>query len=96
MPDLEENLEEEEVTDLSEEEVPEEVEEAPEPEKEPEPEPSFPEPARVPLRVFIASSGVKWDQMAGFKAYAKRTNLGPLSITDWRKAFTDFQKRPVR
>lgn len=50
---------------------------------------------KVALRVFIASGGIRWDQMAGFKSYAQRTKMGPMSIPDWRKAFTEFMQRPV-
>lgn len=50
---------------------------------------------RVALRVFIASGGKKWDQMAGFKSYAKRLKMGPLSIPEWREAFDTFMNRPV-
>lgn len=50
---------------------------------------------KVELRVFIASGGIRWDQMAGFKSYAKRNRMGPLSIPEWRKAFKEFMKRPV-
>lgn len=50
---------------------------------------------KVPLKVFIASSGVRWDQMAGFKSFAKRHGMGPLTILEWRDAFDTFMKRPV-
>jgi len=69
-----------------------------EPEPEPEPDPVV-EPAeskpKVKLRVFLATAGKKWDQMAGFKSFAIRNKLGPLSIPEWRKAFTDFMNRAV-
>lgn len=73
-------------------------EEVPEKQKKNPPPPQAvvqPEPARVPLRVFLVCCGIKWDQMAGFKSYAKRLKLGPLSILEWRQALADFQKRPV-
>jgi hypothetical protein len=50
---------------------------------------------KVALRVFIASGGTRWDQMAGFKSYATRLKMGPLSIPEWREAFNKFMKRPV-
>lgn len=50
---------------------------------------------KVALRVFIASGGIRWDQMAGFKSYATRLKMGPLSIPEWREAFNKFMKRPV-
>jgi hypothetical protein len=60
----------------------------------PPPQPVVEKPM-VPFKVFVASCGVKWDQMAGFKSFVKRTKLGPLTIAQWREAFADFQKRPV-
>lgn len=50
---------------------------------------------KVPLRIFIASGGIRWDQMAGFKSYATRNKMGPLSIPEWRKAFNAFMNRAV-
>lgn len=50
---------------------------------------------KVALRVFLASGGIRWDQMAGFKSYAMRNKMGPLSIPEWRAAFNEFMKRPV-
>lgn len=77
------------------------VKEVPEKPKEAEPPAPSPQPVAeavataVPLRVFLVCCGIKWDQMAGFKAHAKRLKLGPMSILEWRAAFADFQKRPV-
>ena len=51
---------------------------------------------KVKLSVFIASGGIRWDQMAGFKSHAQRQKMGPLSIPEWREAFNSFMKRPVR
>lgn len=50
---------------------------------------------KVSLKVFIASGGIRWDQMAGFKSYALRQKMGPLSIPEWREAYNQFSKRPV-
>jgi len=66
--------------------------EEPLPEKEEVPVDTRP---RVALKVFIASGGIRWDQMAGFKSYATRKKMGPLSIPEWRKAFSDFMTRSV-
>jgi hypothetical protein len=49
----------------------------------------------VSLKVFVQTSGKKWDQLAGFKHYAKICGLGPLTILEWRKAFNDFMNRPT-
>jgi len=50
---------------------------------------------KVSLKVFIASGGIRWDQMAGFKSYALRQKMGPLSIPEWREAYNQFSKRPA-
>jgi hypothetical protein len=50
---------------------------------------------KVDLRVFIASGGIRWDQMAGFKSYATRRKMGPLSIPEWRTEYKRFTERPV-
>jgi len=49
----------------------------------------------VPLKVFLQIFGKKWDQLAGFKHYATINHLGPLTVPEWRKAFTDFMNRPT-
>lgn len=67
------------------------------PEKAPEspPKPEAPKPL-VSLEVFCKVAGPKWDQMAGFKRYAKVNGLGPLSIPGWRAEFQKFQERPTK
>jgi hypothetical protein len=49
----------------------------------------------MPLRVFATLAGPKWDQMAGFVAWATRQQLGPRSMTAWREAHETFKTRPV-
>lgn len=49
----------------------------------------------VPLKVFLNIFGKKWDQMAGFKHYAKKQCLGPLTVKEWREAFQSFMDRPT-
>ena len=50
----------------------------------------------VTLKIFSTVCGIKWDQLAGFKNYALREKLGPLSITDWKKELAAFRNRPTR
>jgi len=50
----------------------------------------------VPLKVFLQVFGMKWDQMAGFKYYATKQKLEPLTIEEWRKAFADFMNKPTQ
>lgn len=85
--------------------VTEEIEKVEKPEPAPvveEPKPKAPEQKvsdglpKVSLRIFIASGGIKWDQMAGFKAHALANKMGPMSIADWRGAFSAFMNRPVK
>jgi hypothetical protein len=68
---------------------------APEPQVDAVPQVSPPDRPLVPLRVFASVVGVRWDQMAGFVAYAKKQKLGPLTIEDWRVALTQFNAKPV-
>ena len=50
-------------------------------------------PSAVSLEVFVAASGIKWDQMAGFKLWAK--NLKRCTILEWRKRYEQFLARKV-
>lgn len=49
----------------------------------------------MPLRVYATIAGPKWDQMAGFVNWARRSNLGPLSMQGWTNEFEKFKNRPV-
>jgi hypothetical protein len=64
------------------------------PEEKPIAPPSPPKPA-VALRVFLQVAGSKWDQLAGFKAYAKAQRLEARSIPEWHAAVTEYKNRPV-
>lgn len=70
------------------------IEQKPKPEK---PE-DFPEPRlpRISLRVFEKIVGLKWDQFAGFRHHAKKNNLGPLTVPEWRMAFQAFKTEPTK
>ena len=49
----------------------------------------------VKLAVFLKVAGPRWDQMAGFKQYAKRNQLGPMSIPEWRVELQKFMSKPT-
>lgn len=49
----------------------------------------------VSLKVFLNIFGKKWDQMAGFKHYAMKNGLEPLTVEEWREAFQNFLDRPT-
>jgi len=49
----------------------------------------------VPLKVYAALAGYKWDQLAGFVNYARRKNLGPMTVAAWHAAYQIFQDKPV-
>ncbi len=50
----------------------------------------------VPLRVYEKVAGVKVDQLAGFKSYAKRMKLGPMSVKEWKAAYQKFMGTAVK
>lgn len=50
----------------------------------------------VNLAVFCNLSGKKFDQIAGFRNYAKRKKLGPMTIPQWRKSMEEFHNKPMR
>ncbi len=54
-----------------------------------------PAPGSVPLRTFVAAGKIKPDQMFPFAGYARRTKLGPLTMSEWHDEFQKFQKRPI-
>jgi hypothetical protein len=71
--------------------------EEPVPEKEPEekePEEDLGSPV-VSFEVFSKVHGAKWDQLAGFKNYAKRQKMKPRSVLKWREAYQAFLQKPV-
>jgi hypothetical protein len=73
-----------------------ESESAPVPAEKPvEPDPGDGKP-KVTLAVFLAAGSAKWDQMAGFKSYAKRMKLGPKTIKQWREAHKAFMTAPMK
>lgn len=50
----------------------------------------------IPYRVFAKISGLKWDQMAGFGSYAKKHNLGPMTVPEWREQLQKFLGKPTK
>ena len=53
-------------------------------------------PNRIQFRVWEKITPTKEDQVAGFRSYAKRKGLGPLTPTEWQSEFQKFMQRPVR
>lgn len=50
----------------------------------------------VRLEVFARVHGAKWDQFAGFRAWATQQKLAPRSVPEWRAEFLKFQKKPTK
>jgi len=79
------------------------------PEPEPKPEkwdgrslPVPPYPAqkppkpRVELRIYLATSGHKADQIAGFRHWASKQDLVRRTIQEWRVLHQNFNARPTK
>jgi hypothetical protein len=50
----------------------------------------------VSLKVYLVASGKKWDQMAGFAAWATAQKLTPRTMPAWHKTYEEFLARPVK
>jgi hypothetical protein len=57
--------------------------------------PPPPPPIAVPLDVFASACGKKWDQLAGFKLWAKNQGLKRLPMKEWKAQFETFLSRPI-
>ncbi len=71
------------------------------PAKKPEPKAKAAAPKAKPLplvklRVFLATSGLKPDQSAGFVAHARIKKIGPMTIPQWKEELRKFFSRPVK
>ena len=51
---------------------------------------------KIALKIFERIAGPKWDQLAGFKQYAKANKLGPMSVPAWRGALAEFKNKPTK
>lgn len=71
------------------------VEAKPDPTTEVDPKPEGRVLQSVPLDIFIATYGARFDQVAGFKSYVRRMKMGPRTIPEWKEAMAAFQNRPV-
>ena len=58
--------------------------------------PAIPPLPKIPFKVFEKVAGPRWDQLAGFRSYAKAQDLGPMTIPEWREALQAFQNKPTR
>lgn len=61
------------------------------------PKPKAPKANRVGVRleVFLRISGVRLDQMAGFRRYAINHGMKQMEIKDWHKEYQKFLSLPV-
>lgn len=50
----------------------------------------------VSLEVFISSCGLKFDQTAGFKHFAKQSKLHRMSVKDWHSKLQQFLTKEVK
>lgn len=57
--------------------------------------PAGEKPAEVSAAIFARISGIKVDKIAGFLAMAKRENLRPRSVAEWRKLYQQYLTAPV-
>lgn len=68
-----------------------------------EPQAAAPQPQRQPqrqlcpvaLRVWVAATPEKEDQLAGFQNFAKRHGLKDMTMPEWRAEYERFLNRPV-
>lgn len=51
---------------------------------------------QVPLKVFLAISGYKPDQIAGFKYFATKKKIRALPMLEWKSLLADFMNKPVK
>lgn len=52
-------------------------------------------PAPIALHVWALTSGLKPDQTAGFRHFARKQKLGPRTSAEWAQVYRDFSARPV-
>lgn len=52
-------------------------------------------PTEVSAAIFARISGIKVDKIAGFLAMAKRENLRPRSVAEWRELYRKYLTAPV-
>lgn len=57
---------------------------------------SVPLKPRVDLKIYLATSGHKVDQIAGFRHWANKRNLAKQTIPEWRELHQDFNARPTK
>lgn len=80
----------------------------PAPQQEPKPVSQVSQVARIPRRprpkvestmdvqVFTAVQRIRPDEAVGFLHYAQLHKLGSRSLTEWRKAWDAYRRRPVK
>ena len=50
----------------------------------------------INLTVYCNLSGLKFDQIAGFRRYAINQKLGPMTVPQWREEYNGFLAKPMR
>lgn len=68
----------------------------PKPEESAKKKDDTPDHPSIPLGVFCSLSGVKPDQLAGFRMYATTQKLKPMTVPQWRAKLVEFQNKPTR
>lgn len=51
---------------------------------------------KVSISIFLQVSGIKRDQLAGFKYYAKSKDIESLTIPQWREEYENYLNKPVK
>ena len=55
-----------------------------------------PKKPSVPLRVYATVSGIKPDQIQAFAMYARREEMRPCPIPQWKDRYEAFMQKPIR
>ena len=50
----------------------------------------------VPLRVYATISGIKPDQIQAFAMYARREEMRPCPVPEWKNRYEAFLQKPIR
>lgn len=51
---------------------------------------------RIPLKVFLQLTGLKFDQLAGFRYYAEKNYPQPRSRNKWQELLNSFMAKTVK
>ncbi len=76
--------------------TPKEAEDAAKPKDKPKNEVAQPKKPSVPLRVYATVSGIKPDQIQAFAMYARREEMRPCPVLEWKDRYETFLLKPIR